>query len=69
MSKFVNLSQHFRRFMQRPASWMHKLERKLEREVRGSAPGVKTGQMICLCPGKRHAWFESSVGPIRKPLS
>lgn len=24
--------------------------------------------LISICPGKRHAWYESSVGRIRKPL-
>ena len=26
------------------------------------------GKMVRLCPGKRHAWFESSTGIIRKPI-
>ena len=26
------------------------------------------GNLIRVCPGKRHAWFESNLGPIRKPL-
>ena len=25
-------------------------------------------KMIRMCPGRRHAWYESSVGPIRKPV-
>ena len=27
---------------------------------------VVIGQLISICPGKRHAWFESNVGKIRK---
>lgn len=29
---------------------------------------VVVGNLIRECPGKRHAWFESAVGPIRKPI-
>ena len=28
---------------------------------------LRPGKMIRICPGKRHAWFESAVGPVRKP--
>ena len=27
---------------------------------------VVIGKMIRMCPGGRHAWFESNVGPVRK---
>lgn len=30
---------------------------------------VKTYRIIRITPGGRHAWVESSVGPIRKPLN
>lgn len=30
---------------------------------------VIVGKFIRTCPGKRHAWYESNVGQIRKPLS
>lgn len=29
---------------------------------------VKVGAMLRLCPGGRHAWFDSNVGPVRKPV-
>lgn len=25
------------------------------------------GPLVRVCPGKRHAWFESSAGLVRKP--
>jgi hypothetical protein len=28
---------------------------------------VVIGKLIRVCPGKRHAWYESNVGNIRKP--
>jgi hypothetical protein len=30
---------------------------------------VVIGRFIRLCPGGRHSWFESNVGPIRKPVN
>jgi len=27
------------------------------------------GKLIKICPGKRHAWFESNFGPVRKPIT
>lgn len=29
---------------------------------------VILGPLVKLCPGKRHGWFESNVGLIRKPV-
>jgi hypothetical protein len=29
---------------------------------------VEIGKMISVCSGKKHAWYESNVGKIRKPL-
>jgi len=29
---------------------------------------VVVGEVIRLCPGGRHAWFSSNVGPVRKPV-
>ncbi len=29
---------------------------------------VQIGKLISVCPGKRHAWYESNVGPVRKPI-
>jgi hypothetical protein len=26
------------------------------------------GSLIRVCPGRMHAWYESNVGPIRKPI-
>lgn len=31
-------------------------------------PHPKIGKLIRPCPGRRHAWYQSSVGPIRKPI-
>lgn len=31
-------------------------------------PKVRIGKLIRVTPGKRHAWYESSVGPIRKQI-
>jgi hypothetical protein len=30
--------------------------------------GVAVGQLIRVCPGGRHAWFDSPFGPLRKPI-
>lgn len=38
---------------------------RLTRLRRGAA---RIGQMIRLCPGRRHAWFESDCGSVRKPV-
>jgi hypothetical protein len=29
---------------------------------------VRLGKMLRICSGGRHAWFDSNVGVIRKPL-
>lgn len=29
---------------------------------------VVVTKLIRVCPGKRHAWYESNVGPIRKEI-
>lgn len=29
---------------------------------------VELGAIIRLCPGGHHAWFESNIGPVRKPF-
>lgn len=29
---------------------------------------VVLGKLVKLCPGKRHGWYESNVGIIRKPV-
>lgn len=26
------------------------------------------GEMIKMCPGKRHAWYKSKFGPVKKPI-
>lgn len=31
-------------------------------------PAAKIGKLIRVTPGKRHAWHESNVGPVRKEL-
>ena len=37
--------------------------------VRRSRHGSpRPGKLIRVCPGGRHAWFESSAGPVRKPV-
>ena len=35
------------------------------RKVRSSA---RIGEMLKVCPGRRHAWFNSSAGVVRKPI-
>lgn len=30
---------------------------------------VKIGKIVKICPCKRHAWYESNVGIIRKPYN
>lgn len=35
---------------------------------RKSAPTIFY-QASRMCPGRRHAWFDSSVGPVRKELA
>jgi hypothetical protein len=34
----------------------------------GVFSSFSVGEQISVTPGKRHAWFESSIGKIRKPL-
>lgn len=29
---------------------------------------VSLGNVISICPGGRHAWYNSNVGKIRKPI-
>ncbi len=29
---------------------------------------VVLGPLVKLCPGKRHGWYQSNVGVIRKPI-
>jgi hypothetical protein len=28
----------------------------------------KVGKLIRITPGGRHAWYESNIGPLRKPF-
>lgn len=35
------------------------------RPVRGQ---LRVGAMIRVCPGRRHAWYESAIGPVRKQI-
>ena len=30
---------------------------------------LSVGEIISITPGKRHAWFQSNIGPIRKPIA
>lgn len=30
---------------------------------------LKIGKLIKVTPGQRHAWFESNIGSVRKPVS
>jgi len=39
------------------------------RRTRPSRQGIKTQALIRLCPGRRHAWFASAAGPVRKPIN
>lgn len=29
---------------------------------------IEIGKLIKVCLGKRHAWFETKIGPVRKPI-
>ena len=29
----------------------------------------KLGEVISVCPGKAHAWYQSKIGPIKKPIA
>ena len=40
----------------------------MNRIMKPAKPQAKLGDMIRMCPGKRHAWFESEFGSIRKPI-
>jgi len=28
---------------------------------------IVLGDLVKVCPGKRHAWFNSNIGVVRKP--
>lgn len=30
---------------------------------------VIIGKLVRICPSKRHAWYQSNVGIIRKPIN
>ncbi|MFA6568120.1 MAG: hypothetical protein WCS96_07905 [Victivallales bacterium] len=51
---------------------MSKLAGKVKRRMK-QAVSIKSkislGNLISVCPGKRHGWYESNVGPVRKPLN
>jgi hypothetical protein len=36
---------------------------------RPERPSPSIGRLIRVCPGGRKAWYESSAGPVRKPLT
>jgi len=39
-------------------------------EIRPTNPGsLALGSCLEVCPGMRHAWLYSSIGPIRKPIA
>ena len=40
----------------------------LPQPVKRSKSRVSLGKMLRLCPGGRHAWFESNCGPVRKQV-
>lgn len=42
--------------------------RKKSAKIRKRKSGPSIGMTVKVCPGKRHAWFESSSGLIRKPV-
>lgn len=44
-----------------------KKEREERKAYRLSNP-VVLGAMVRMCPGNKHAWFESNIGLIRKPV-
>lgn len=46
-----------------------RMKRKARKPHRDNQSRITLGAMIRICPGKRQAWFESNVGPVRKPLA
>ena len=62
-----------KKFLYRVWSWftgLFRAKRLVEPVVQPRDPkGVAIGQLTRICPGKRHAWFESSVGAVRKPIT
>jgi hypothetical protein len=49
-----------------------KIESQEEKPVKVKKSKVPTkveiGALIRTCSGKRHAWFQSNIGPVRKPI-
>ena len=29
---------------------------------------LRIGKLVKLCPGKRHGWYDTAIGLVRKPL-
>lgn len=51
-------------------SWMGRRNlRPAKRKVKSRRPSPAIKGILRICPGGRHAWFNSEVGPIRKPVS
>jgi len=54
-----------------PARWPSSFRPRRPPRIKGIRPRstVGLGGILRVCPGRRHAWFNSSLGPIRKPLA
>ncbi len=46
-------------------AWWHNL---WHRGAQRALNNFILGERIAVTPGKRHAWYESSIGRIRKPI-
>lgn len=49
--------------------WLFNRLPRLRYPARRSKSRVTVGELVRYCPGGRHAWYNSSVGLIRKQLA
>jgi len=55
----------FSNFRQKRAA---KKAARLNRQSQAMVPRVTAGRFLRMCPGRRHAWYSTSCGNIRKPI-
>lgn len=46
----------------------HKHPSNVRIKVGKVKPTIEIGAVVKVCPGQRHAWFQSNIGLVRKPI-